>query len=130
MYNIKSGVCYMNNDLTPAEQAIMDVLWECKHWMTINELIECFERLGKTWKRQTVNTFLARLIEKDLVVKNGRKYIYTYTKEEYEAQKASAMLNTLYGGSLKKLIVALSGNHALTPEDLTELKEYLDHIET
>lgn len=29
----------MKQDITPAEQAIMNVLWESKHWITINELI-------------------------------------------------------------------------------------------
>ena len=110
----------MKQDITPAEQAIMNVLWESKHWITINELIEYFEHLGKEWKRQTVNTYLTRLIEKGLVVKNGRKYIYAYTKEEYEAQKASEVLNALYGGSLKKFVAALSDSHSLKSEDIKE----------
>lgn len=118
----------MNRNLTPAEQAIMEVLWERKHWVTISELIEYFDHLGKTWKRQTINTFLARLIEKGLVVKNGRKYIYACTKEEYEAQKASEVLKTLYGGSLKNFVAALSGNHTLKSEDINELRDYLDKL--
>ena len=118
----------MKQDITPAEQAIMNVLWESKHWITINELIEYFEHLGKEWKRQTVNTYLTRLIEKGLVVKNGRKYIYAYTKEEYEAQKASEVLNALYGGSLKKFVAALSDSHSIKSEDIKELKEYLDQL--
>ena len=52
----------MYNNLTTSEQAIMNGLWESKQWMTINELIEYFEKSGKIWKRQTVNTFLTRLI--------------------------------------------------------------------
>lgn len=119
----------MKNNLTPAEQAIMDVLWKNNHWMTISELIKYFESQGKEWKRQTVNTFLARLIEKGLVVKNGRKYIYAYTKEEYDAQKASELLNTLYGGSLKKFVAALSGRQTLKSEDIKELRDYLDNFE-
>ena len=99
----------MKQDITPAEQAIMNVLWESKHWITINELIEYFEHLGKEWKRQTVNTYLTRLIEKGLVVKNGRKYIYAY-------------------GSLKKFVAALSDSHSLKSEDIKELKEYLDQL--
>ena len=47
----------MKQNLTPAEQAIMEILWKNNHWMTISELIEIFEHLGKDWKRQTVNTF-------------------------------------------------------------------------
>ncbi|MCI9359559.1 MAG: BlaI/MecI/CopY family transcriptional regulator [Hungatella sp.] len=116
----------MELNLTSAEQAIMSALWEGKHWMTINELIECCSHLGKTWKRQTVNTFLTRLIEKGLVVKNGRKYIYAYSKEEYEAQKASQLLDTFYNGSLRNFVVALSGNCSLDAQDIKELREYLD----
>lgn len=118
----------MKQTLTAAEQAIMDVLWESKHWMTINELIEYFKYSGKEWKRQTINTFLTRLIEKGLVVKNGRKYIYAYSKEEYNAQRASELLTTLYNGSLKNFVAALSSTHVLKSEDIQELKEYLDQF--
>lgn len=119
----------MKKDLTPAEQVIMEALWESKHWMTISELIKIFEAQGKEWKRQTVNTFLAHLIEKGLVVKNGRKYIYAYTKEEYNARVASELLNTLYGGSLKKFVAALSGSNTLKSEDIKALRDYLDNFQ-
>ena len=119
----------MYNNLTTSEQAIMNVLWESKQWMTINELIEYFEKSGKIWKRQTVNTFLSRLIGKNLVVKNGRKYIYAYTRAEFEARKATEMLDSFYGSSLKNFIVALSGGHSISREEVEELKAYLDKLQ-
>lgn len=118
----------MNYDLTPAEEEIMAALWENGRWMTIHELIEHFSSLGKDWKRQTINTFLVRLAKKGLIVKNGKKYIYAYTKEEYNALKASGILDSLYGGSLKDFVSALSGSHKLTPEEAKELKQYLDQM--
>lgn len=119
----------MNNNLTPSEQDIMNVLWESKRWMTIHELIEYFEKSGKSWKRQTINTFLTRLIEKDLVVKDNRKYFYIYTKEEFEARRAHEILDSFYGSSLKNFIAALSGGYSLSSEEAVELKAYLEKIQ-
>lgn len=118
----------MNSELTPAEQTIMEALWENGHWMKISELMGFLEEKGIFWKRQTINTFLTHLEEKGFVKKEGRAYLYICDKEEYEAQKAGELLNTYYGGSLKNFVAALSGNHVLDEEDLRELRDYLEQL--
>lgn len=118
----------MNFELTNAEKEIMDVLWSLKRWTTCSELVEHFNTTGKCWKRQTVNTFLTHLAEKGLVIKNGRKYIYAYTKEEFGSEKAAELVDTLYDGSLKKFISALTGKNKLNQKYADELREYLDSL--
>ncbi len=119
----------MKIDMTPAEAEIMGFLWEAARWTTIKEMSMYFEENGKSWKRQTINTFLAHLIQKGLVIKNGRKYIYAFSKEEYKKIKASDILDTLYDGSIKEFVSALYGTNKLSHDDAEELRAYLDQYE-
>lgn len=118
----------MNFSISASEEEILRVLWDTKHWMTCKELMEYFNDKGKLWKRQTINTFLARLIQKGLVVKNQNKYIYAYTKEEFDALKTQEILDTFYNGSLKNFVAALSGTKKISSDDASALKEYLDSL--
>lgn len=118
----------MKYSLSPAEEEILKVLWENKKWTTCSELVSYFHKQGKDWKRQTVNTFLSRLLEKGFVVKNGRSYIYSFTKEEFDSLKAKELVETFYSGSVKNFMSALTGKNTLDPKYVNELKEYLDEI--
>ena len=118
----------MKYDLSKSEQKIMNILWAGHRWMTINEIIKILEPAGIFWKRQTVNTFLARLINKGLVIQNSRKYIYAYTEEGYQTLRAKELLNVDYGGSLVNFITALSGNRGVTKDEAEQLKNYLEQF--
>jgi len=117
----------MKCDLSNSEQKIMNILWSKHQWITINEIIKILEPEGIFWKRQTVNTFLSRLINKGLVIQNSRKYIYAYTEDEYKTLKAKEILNDDYGGSLVNFLTALSGNKEVTNDESEQLKKYLEN---
>lgn len=112
--------------ISNAEKEVLEVLWHNKRWMSCSELVDHFNHNGKSWKRQTVNTFLTRLMEKGFVIKNGSKYIYSYTQEEFESKKANELVETLYDGSLKKFISALTGKTKIDKKYANELREYLE----
>lgn len=103
------GCSILKYTLTQAEEEILGVLWQEKKWMSCSELVVHFNKTGKCWKRQTINTLLVRLMDKGFVVKNGRQYIYALTKEEFDSLKASELVETYYGGSLKRFISAFLG---------------------
>lgn len=118
----------INTKITPSEEEIMELLWKEARWMTIREMMDHLEKNGKYWKRQTLNTFLVHLIEKGLVIKNGRKYIYAYSKKQFQTDFACYMLDDWYEGSVKNFVSALSGSSKLTQEDASELKRYLEEL--
>lgn len=118
----------MNYSLTKTEQEILEYMWKEARWLSIREIIEHFEKNNKIWKRQTVNTFLTHLIEKELVIKNGRKYIYSINKNEFQKETAKNILNKLYDGSVKNFIASLSGSTKLNSKDVNDLKKYLDEL--
>lgn len=118
----------MKYTLSSAEQEVLNFLWECKKWTTCSELVQHFNLTGKDWKRQTINTFLTRLLEKGFVIKNGRKYIYTYTEEEFASLRAAELVETFYNGSLKTFMSALTGKNTLDKKYADELKDYLEEL--
>ena len=115
--------------LSKTEQAILNLLWENQHWMSGVEFWEYFNANGKPCKRQTINTYLTRMTDKGILVKNEKKYMYTYKKEEWEQKKANEVLSTMFDDSFKNFFVALIGSRKLSKKEVDELKEYLDHLE-
>lgn len=118
----------MNYNLSDTEQMILERLWEIKKWTTGAEFWEYLNSKGRSAKRQTVNTYLARMTEKGLLAKNGTAYMYVFTREEYEEKKAKDVLDSMYNGSLKKFVAALNGTKKLNQKEKEELKAYLDEL--
>ena len=118
----------MNCTLSKTEQEILELLWERNQWMSGANFWEYFNKNGKECKRSTVNTYLTRMTEKGLLIKNGTKYIYAYGRKEFEEQRAAGILDDLFNGSLKNFIGALDGGKRISHEEAEELKKYLDQI--
>lgn len=114
--------------LSETEQMILNLLWQEQRWMPGVEFWEYFNANGRPSKRQTVNTYLMRMVEKGILVKNEKKYMYAYTQEKWEEKKGEEILNTMFDGSLKKCFMALTGNKKLSKQDALELKEYLNQL--
>lgn len=96
---------------------------------TSTELLEIFSvTKRKTWKSQTITTFLTRLIDKGLLYseKQGRSNVYyaSMTHEQYKQLEAQKMLEGLYGGSIKNFLAALYSGNKLKKEEIAELKKW------
>lgn len=107
----------------------MQVIWECDHPVTSSELLNIFaQSKGKEWKGQTIATFLARLVDKGLLVatKQGRSntYVPCLSPEEYKQREAQSVLNVMYQGSIKNFLSALYDGGKMSKEEITELKKW------
>ncbi len=116
--------------LSDTELQIMDFLWNSQHEKTPSELLSHFNELGnRSWKRQTLSTFLSRLCNKDLLnsKKVGREVYYfpKYTRKEYERKKATGFLDSEYQGSIKNFMTALFSDE-ISENEINELKEWLN----
>lgn len=108
---------------------VMRIIWDFGHPITSGELREIFARnKGKEWKGQTIATFLARLVEKGVLIstKQGRGNIYTprISPEEYKRKEAKSVLETLYEGSVKNFLVTLYDGKELTKDEMAELRRW------
>lgn len=116
--------------LSETEMEVMQIIWECGHPITSSELLDIFaEKKGKEWKGQTIATFLARLVEKGVLMstkKQGRTNIYSplISPEEYRSKEAKSLLETLYEGSVKNFLATLYDGKELTKDDVTELRRW------
>lgn len=111
--------------LSPAEADIMELLWEGGE-KTNRELLFCLNTDGRDWKRQTLNTLLTRLIAKNLVKKNGHKFMAEISKQEYNSAQAQSVLETMYNGSLANFIMTLTGGNQLSEEEAATLRKLLN----
>lgn len=116
--------------LSETEMEVMQIIWERGYPTTSSELLEIFsEEKGKDWKGQTIATFLARLVEKGVLIsarKQGRTNIYSpsISQEEYRSQEAKSLLEKLYEGSVKNFLATLYDGKKLTKNDVAELRSW------
>ena len=102
----------MNSHLSKTEYRIMEYFWSTGGKY-------------KNWKKQTLNTFLSRLIDKGLLERKKEEtkayYGAALTKAEFKQRKAKAILEECYEGKISHFIAALTGNNAITKVDEKEL---------
>jgi BlaI family penicillinase repressor len=116
--------------LSETEMEVMQVIWASNRPITSSELLDIFARnKGKEWKGQTMATFLARLVEKGVLIstkQQGRTNIYEprMSPEEYRSQEAKSLLETLYEGSVKNFLATLYDGKELTKDEMTELRRW------
>lgn len=115
--------------LSETEMEVMKIIWESQHPITSKELLDIFaQEKGKEWKGQTIATFLARLVEKGVLIskKQGRGNIYLprISQEEYKSLEAKSLLELLYEGSVKNFLATLYGGEKLTKDEIVELRKW------
>ena len=116
----------MRTRLSQTEHEIMEFFWDAQKEYDFKELMQHFnEEGGKEWKKQTLNTFLSRLLDKGLLERRmeGRKAYYRYRldQKQYEQEKAKEVLENGYDGKISHFIAALTGNDSISDADEQEL---------
>ena len=114
--------------ISNSEMLIMEYIWKTGHPVTTSEIMENLPKEIE-WSQKTVITFLARLIEKDVLksTRIGRAYHYEscITEQEYRNYETKQFINDVHKGSIFGFISALCDNGDLTKEDIEELMRRL-----
>lgn len=118
-------------DITDAELAIMQVLWE-KGECSLNEIIEGLGSEDKN--KNTVKTLLRRLILKGSVKSkktNSRDavYISKVKKDKFLSNQNDNFLNKLYNGNTGNLLLNFVENKKVSKEELQKLIDILESEE-
>ena len=118
-------------NLTKSEEEIMELLWETDRKMSSKEILDHFnEHCGKDWKKQTLNTFLAKLLQAGFIdrISKDRKYLYVplITRMEYKQKGAERFIRDSYSGSFMKFVSALSGGEMISKEEAEEIRKRLE----
>ena len=104
-----------------AELEVMRVLWETPPPVPLAHIRAVLaQRCG--WEDSTTKTLLRRLQSKNAVRLESRgMYAPILTRQEFDRQSARTLVDRLFDGSAKKLVVALVSDGALSRQDVAEL---------
>lgn len=119
--------------LSSSERDIMELFWNEKDGLSFGEIINLVNQDDSNIrKKQTINTYLTRLIAKNLLIKkNGDTRLKTlyfpkYTKKEYNRKMIEKLLEENYENSLLEFIKQLSGGEYLSKEDAQKIINVLE----
>ena len=115
--------------VTDAEQRILEVLWKTSP-LTAAEVTE--NLAGQDWHRKTVNTLIARLVEKGaLSADEGRpkRFAPAIEREAFAADQVEALADGLFGGRLAPLVASFVERDGIAREDIEALKDLVDRLE-
>lgn len=117
-------------NLTDADSIIMEILW--RDGIATSSAIQKEVKDVLNWSRQTVNTYLNRLMEKGLVdIEEVNKRVYKYypiiSRDEYAADKAGGIINKYYG-NLSHMVAGFVKNEKITDSDLNELESLIQDL--
>jgi len=118
--------------VSDAEWSVMHVLWDRK----IASASEVCETLNETfsWSPKTVRTFLARLVQKNVVQvipKDGINH-YIPLIEEFPAKQmlGQSFLQKFFGGLLPSMVAHFISDENVTPGELAQLQEMIERKRT
>src|SRR5258708_5446957 len=114
---------------TDAEMAILRVLWN-RGPSTVREI---FEEMGGLGGYTTVLKFLQIMHAKGLVSREeaGRSHIYSAKEPAEKTQKhlTRDLLERVFGGSSKTLVMQALSVKKASPEDLAEIRQLIEKME-
>ncbi|MGB0522448.1 MAG: BlaI/MecI/CopY family transcriptional regulator [Flammeovirgaceae bacterium] len=116
---------------TDAELAILQVLWQLGSCTVreVNDELSKEKEVGYT----TTLKLMQIMTEKGLLIRDSssRTHVYAAKVTEDETQKklVDRLLNTAFGGSAMKLVMQALGNKKSKPEELQQIRNWLDEME-
>lgn len=117
--------------ITDSEWEIMRILWD----EAPARARDILERLpaSTSWSPKTVNTFLARLVEKGAVrvKKEGRIHFYSPAVSQNVCVKveATAFLDRVFRGDAAPMMMHFLQHEKLSSADVARIREMLDKAE-
>lgn len=120
------------NDISLCEKLVMKIIWDSTEGLVLQEVIDrANKENGKTWKPQTVATFLARLVKKGYLhaVKKGRYSIYSPAVSKDDFLKATMEENAKFfaKGDMGAFACNLCDD-ILSDEDIERLRKKIDGL--
>ncbi len=113
-------------NVSEAEYEVLDMLWKCGGEIKQTELLKEFELAGKGWKRQTLNTLISRLEEKEVVERENRIVKSLLTREKFYNLQMQENIDLMYGGKLSSFFAAFTAQEGISREEAEEILRILE----
>ena len=116
------------HDISDSELELMKIIWLQNGKALLADIMNQLSEQGNNWQNNTVITLLSRLVEKGLLKTNkiGRKNEYRaiVSEKEYQTSQTQTLVDKLYEGNAKGLLLTLLQNDMLSDEDYKELRHF------
>ncbi len=120
-----------NINIGEAELEIMRVVWKANEPIGSAAIGKAVADKG--WKRTTIATFLARLVEKGALSaeRRGKAWYYTplITAKAYRKAQVKNLIKNLFDGSAQNLVASLFEEENFSEQDIQELKAIFEDQE-
>lgn len=120
-----------HRELTKCELELMEIIWELGR-ATVQEVTDRLERpLAYTTVMTTMNTLDGKGVIRRCG-KSGRAYVYEPIIPKVEVQRAMTdnLTGSLFGGSVKALMMSLLDSKSMSREEIDELKAAISQLES
>lgn len=120
------------NAISACERLVMKVIWDSEDELALQEIMNGVNtENNKTWKPQTVSTFLSRLVRKGFlsVYRKGRYSYYQplVSKEEYWKATMKENARFFTKGDMGALVCCMCDD-ILSEEEIGRLKKKIDEL--
>ncbi|EDK4068746.1 BlaI/MecI/CopY family transcriptional regulator [Listeria monocytogenes] len=114
--------------ISKSELEVMKIIWDFGRAVQYADVAGKLEEKNYSWKKNTILTFLTRLVEKNLlsVKKVGRKneYYAIVSENEYLERQTETFVEDIYEGDVRGLITNLVQNDLISPDELEDLQQF------
>ncbi|HVU31798.1 MAG TPA: BlaI/MecI/CopY family transcriptional regulator [Planctomycetaceae bacterium] len=118
----------MSPKISSAEWEVMTVIWD-QAPVTATDVFAALPP-GHGWKQKTVNTFLARLVEKGALTvdKTGKAHVYRakLPRAKCVQQESDSFLQRVFRGATGDLVLHFCSHAKLSDEEIRELEHLLE----
>lgn len=120
-------------ELGESELEVLKALWGSGS-ATVRQVMDVLHKSGRNVAYTTVLTFLTRLEQKGYVTSNKSDLAYVYKAKVSRHRVAKARLNNvmnqLFDGAAGAMVLQLMETERLTPEELGQLRELIQRLDT
>lgn len=118
-------------ELSKCEGMVMKVIWGSGDVLTMQEItVKVNDLFHKTWKTQTVSTYLARLVKKGYLSmeRQGRLFYYhpLIAEEDYAQGEITKCMDMWGDAKVGALLSAFTQSKGLTDEEREYIRSILD----
>jgi BlaI family penicillinase repressor len=114
--------------ISESEFEIMKLLWKNSP-LSSNEIIHSLSD-KMNWSRQTIKTFINRLLNKNVIgfEKSGRNYLYypLFSYDDYVKVENKSFLQRIYDGALGTLFSKFLEEENLSQKEIEKLQKILE----
>ena len=119
--------------ISESELTLMKIIWKNQDAALYADIMEQLENKGLDWKKNTVLTFLSRLVDKQLlsIRKIGRRNEYKalVSEAEYQAGQTKHFVDKVYDGNITGLVNMLVKGNLVAEKDIAALRTFWERGE-